>query len=322
MRTNTITAPRTASVQNLETWAGPSIFWTRPNGPRVAAPTILPRPAAGHGCRLAAVFRPPSGPGRITTGRPRLWGRLDSLGGVCGRMTATTPKDALARLLEVDEVGAADLPPSWNVAPTQPIYAVSSSSAGARRLRALRWGLIPSWAKDPRIGARLINARSETVSQRPAFRSLIGTRRALVPASGFYEWRRRGPRAGSPKQPFYFQRPDGEPLVFAGLWDLWLDAEERPLRSCTIITTAANKTMAPVHSRMPVVLSRENWAEWLYPGPLRRERLAELLTPAPEGLLSAYPVSTAVNKALNDGPELIAPRPAEEELWSFPAATT
>ncbi len=241
---------------------------------------------------------------------------------MCGRLTATTPKDTLARWLDIDEVVTADLPVSWNVAPTQPIYAVATSSAGARTLRALRWGLIPSWTKGPRIGAPLINARCETLSQRPAFRTLVGTRRALVPASGFYEWRRRGRSAGSPKQPFYFHRPNGEPLVFAGLWDLWLDAEERPLRSCTIITTVANETMAPVHNRMPVVLPRENWAEWLRPGPLREDRLAELLTPAPEDLLSAYPVGSSVNKALNDGPELLEPQPLEEELWPFPAPAT
>jgi hypothetical protein len=145
------------------------------------------------------------------------------------------------------------LPISRNVAPTQPIYAVATSLSGARKLRALRWGLVPRWAKDPRVDARLINARSETLTKRAAFRSLVSTRRALLPASGFYEWRRPEPGTSSLKQPFYFHRADGAPLVFAGLWDLWLDAEGRPLRSCTIITTAANKTMAPVHHRMPVV---------------------------------------------------------------------
>jgi putative SOS response-associated peptidase YedK len=224
-------------------------------------------------------------------------------------MTATTPKDTLARLLDVDEVDAPDLPISWNVAPTQPVYIVATSEGGDRRLRALRWGLIPGWASGPKIGAKLINARAETLSRKPAFRSLVARRRALVPVSGFYEWRRPALDNGNFKQPFYFYRPDGGTLVFAGLWDLWLDAEERPLRSCTIITTTANKTMAPVHHRMPVVLSQENWEEWLHPGPLRRGRLAELLVPAPEGLLYAYPVGTGVNKALNDGPELITPQP-------------
>jgi putative SOS response-associated peptidase YedK len=140
---------------------------------------------------------------------------------VCGRTTSTFRTDTLARLLDIDEVDAPELPISWNVAPTQPIYAVATSSNGARKLRALRWGLLPSWARDPRIGARLINARSETLVQRPAFRSLVGTRRALLPVSGFYEWRRPEPGSPAPKQPFYFHRADGEPLVFAGLWDLW-----------------------------------------------------------------------------------------------------
>jgi putative SOS response-associated peptidase YedK len=223
-------------------------------------------------------------------------------------MTATTPKDTLARLLDVDEVDTPDLPISWNVAPTQPVYLVATSSGGARRLRALRWGLVPSWAEDPRTGGRLINARAETLSRKPAFRALVDRRRALVPVSGFYEWRRPTPENGNVKQPFYFHRPDGGLLVFAGLWDLWLDAEQRPLRSCTVITTMANKTMAPVHHRMPVVLSEHTWDEWLQPGPLRPGRLAELLVPAPEESLDAYPVGEEVNKAGNDGPELIEPR--------------
>jgi putative SOS response-associated peptidase YedK len=208
-------------------------------------------------------------------------------------------------LLAVDEVDAPELPISWNVAPTQPVYAVATSSKGTRKLRALRWGLIPSWAEGPRIGAKLINARSETLAQRPAFRSLVGTRRALLPVSGFYEWRRPEPPSLAPKQPFYFWRADGQPLVFAGLWDLWLDAEGRPIRSCTIITTAANNTMAPVHHRMPVVLPPSAWDEWLRPGPLGRAQLDELLAPAPDDLLEAHRVGIAVNTAVNDGPHLI-----------------
>jgi putative SOS response-associated peptidase YedK len=246
-------------------------------------------------------------------------------------------------MLEVDEVESPQLPISWNVAPTQPVYAVATSSGGARRLRALRWGLVPSWAKDGRIGARMINARAETLAKRPAFRALITGRRALLPVSGFYEWRRSqagdqrgeqeaehpgeqegqhagqqaaehrgdqpGPQAGAPapKQPYYFHRADGQPLVLAGLWDLWRDAEGHPLRSCTIITTTANRTMAPVHHRMPVVIAPEAWEEWLRPGPLHWSRLGELLAPAADDLLDAYPVATAVNQAANDGPELIIP---------------
>jgi putative SOS response-associated peptidase YedK len=214
-------------------------------------------------------------------------------------------------LLDVDQVDAPELPISWNVAPTQPVYAVATSSNGTRKLRALRWGLVPSWAKDPRIGARLINARSETLKQKPAFRSLIGTRRALIPVSGFYEWRRPQPDSPTVKQPFYFLRADGAPLVFAGLWDIWRDAEGQPIRSCTIITTAANKTMAPIHHRMPVVLPRDAWDQWLHPGPVDGRRLAELLAPAPDDLLDIYPVDTAVNDARCNGSELIVPA-AEE----------
>lgn len=224
---------------------------------------------------------------------------------MCGRTTSTIPRDTLARLLEVDTVEAPELPISWNVAPTQPVYVAVATQEGARVLRALRWGLVPNWAKDPRIGARLINARSETVTQRPAFRTAIRAQRALLPVSGFYEWRR--PEAGSraARQPFYFHRADGGPLVFAGLWEDWRDAEGRLLRTCTIITTSANKTMAPVHHRMPVVLKADVWDEWLRPEPLPPWRLRGLLVPAPNDLLDIYPVSAAVNKAGNDGPELV-----------------
>ena len=166
----------------------------------------------------------------------------------------------------------------------------------------------------PAAGAKLINARAETLTRRPTFRSLVERRRALVPASGFYEWRRPGPDNGNYKQPFYFQRADTGPLVFAGLWDLWQDAEGLPLRSCTIITTSANQMMAPVHHRMPLVLAPENWDEWLRPGPLRTARLAELAVPPPDELLTAYPVGNKVNKALNDGPDLIEPQLAEPQL--------
>ena len=261
---------------------------------------------------------------------------------MCGRTTSTTSRDTLARLLDVDDVEAPELPISWNVAPTQPVYAVATSSNGSRKLRALRWGLVPSWAKDPRIGARLINARAETLTSRPAFRSLVKTRRALLPVSGFYEWRRPRPGiastsattgnvfpvaeqnlgspttslfdgngsnvpGGSARQPFYFCRADGEPLVFAGLWDLWVDAEGQPLRSCTIITTTANELLAPVHHRMPVIMPPAAWDEWLRPAPLGAHRLAELLAPAPDNLLTAHPVGASVNSVRNDDPALIAP---------------
>jgi putative SOS response-associated peptidase YedK len=219
-------------------------------------------------------------------------------------MTSTTPRNTLAQLLAVDEVDAPELPISWNVAPTQLVYAVAASVGGARKLRALRWGLVPGWAKDARIGSRLINARCESLREKPAFRSLISTRRVLMPVSGFYEWRRPVPRVPGLRQPFYFHRADGAPLVFAGLWDLWLDDDGRPLRSCTIITTASNKTLAPVHPRMPVILPPEAWEQWLHPGqPLAL--LDELLVPAADDLLDVHLVGAAVNNAANNGPHLI-----------------
>ena len=163
------------------------------------------------------------------------------------------------------------------------------------------------------MGARLINARGETAAQRPAFRDTLRQRRTALVFDGFYEWRRPGPGGKGPAQPFYFYPADGQPLVLAGLWDTWHDAERRPLRSCAIVTTTANASMAPVHHRMPVVLSRETWDEWLGPGPLKPSRLIELFRPAPDGVLRCHMVSTTVNSARNDGPELVTPLSTETD---------
>jgi putative SOS response-associated peptidase YedK len=227
-------------------------------------------------------------------------------------MTSTTPRNTLAQLLAVDEVDTPELPFSWNVAPTQLVYAVATSAGGARKLRALRWGLVPSWANDPKIGSRLINARCESLREKPAFRSLIGTRRVLMPVSGFYEWRRPEPGVKGLKQPFYFHRADDAPLVFAGLWDLWRDGDGRALRSCTIITTASNKTLAPVHRRMPVIIPPEAWEEWLRPGQAPG-LLDQLLAPAPDDLLDIHPVGAAVNNAANNGAHLVLPQTVQAQ---------
>lgn len=224
---------------------------------------------------------------------------------MCGRTTATMSRYQAAEVLEVDVVDAPELPPSWNVAPTQPVYVAAVASDGRRKLRAQRWGLVPNWAKDPRVGSKLINARAETLSSRPAFREAARRRRGLAVFDGFYEWRRAGGRGKS--QPYYFRRADGKPLTFAVIWDVWWDGEGQPLRSCSIITTSANGTMAPVHNRMPVILGPEHWDEWLRPAVLPPARLGTLLVPAPDDLLTAYPVGTAVNNAANNGPELIEP---------------
>lgn len=222
---------------------------------------------------------------------------------MCGRTTVTISRREVADLLAVERVETDELPLSWNVVPSQHVYAVRAGSLGERALVSARWGLIPSWSSAP--GLSLTNARAETITTKPAFSSLIGTRRALVPVSGFYEWRRQGHGRHVTKQPYYFHGADGGPLVFAGLWDRWADAEGRVLESCAIITTSANATMAPIHHRMPVVLVETAWSTWLQPGPVKPGELGEILAPAPNNLLAVHPVGDEVNSALNDGPTLI-----------------
>ncbi|MGH9105551.1 MAG: SOS response-associated peptidase [Acidimicrobiales bacterium] len=224
---------------------------------------------------------------------------------MCGRTTSTMSRDLVAKMLQVDQVQTEELPARWNIAPTQPVYGAVTARSTQRQLRSLRWGLVPNWARDLRAGSRMINARAETLAQRPAYREALMTRRALLPFSGFYEWQKSGLDRAGPVQPFYFHCRGGEPLVFAGLWDTWCGAEGQKTETCTIITTPANKFMAPVHNRMPAILSPNDWDEWLLPGPLSAQRAEHLLAPAPEGLLVAYPVGLAVNDVRNDSPELV-----------------
>ena len=226
---------------------------------------------------------------------------------MCGRTASALSRDEAAHLLDVDQVDAPELPKRWNVAPTQELYVAAITSDGSRKLRALRWGLVPSWADDPTIGSRLINARAETLTSKPAFRPLINRRRALIAVSGFYERRRAEPGDKGRRQPYYFHGPSGEPLVFAGLWDIWYDAEGRALRTFTIITTEANNAVTAVHHRMPVILIPGAWEEWLSPASLSAHRLEALLAPAPDDRLSFHRVGTAVNSTKNDGPELVLP---------------
>ncbi len=229
---------------------------------------------------------------------------------MCGRFVAATPPSVLAERFMVDEVVVDDRPPSWNVAPTVDVYAVARSRQGSRRLGTLRWGLVPSWAENPGGGARHINARAETVATNGVYRESFARRRCLVPADGFYEWRAPA-EPGDPKQPHYIRAVDGRPLALAGLWDSWRDAEGRWMRTCAIVTTAANEVVAPLHDRMPVVLPEESWGGWLDPAQLDVRGARALLVPAPAGLLERHPVSAAVNSARNDGPELVEILPAE-----------
>lgn len=225
---------------------------------------------------------------------------------MCGRFVQASSPELLVARFGIDEPAAARHAPSYNVAPRATVYAVRdrAEDGGRRRyLSDLRWGLIPSWAKDSKVGGRMINARAESLADKPAYERAFRRHRCLVPAEGFYEWQRRGPR----KQPMFIHRRDGEPMAFAGLWAAWRDPTDRDgdwLRSCAIVTTNANDALAPLHDRMPVILEERDWDRWLDPDS-GDVGASHLLQPASDDLVVAYPVGTAVNSADNDGPELV-----------------
>ncbi len=231
---------------------------------------------------------------------------------MCGRFVSTSPPDELAAYFGVDQVAEAVLEPNYNVAPTQDVYGVVEDD-DHRHLDAFFWGLVPSWAKEMKIGSRMINARAETLTEKNAFKSSFARRRCLVPADGFYEWKRLGKGKGAKKQPMFIHRPDRSPLAFAGLWSVWRgpDRDQEPLRSLTIITTEPNATMARIHDRMPVILPESTWASWLDRDNDDVDTLQGLLVPVDDSFLSVTPVSTAVNSVRNNGPELLDP--AEEQ---------
>ncbi|HXR54363.1 MAG TPA: SOS response-associated peptidase [Acidimicrobiales bacterium] len=227
---------------------------------------------------------------------------------MCGRFSLYEPSERLARTFEVDEVASGEPQARWNVAPSQQIFAVACSRDGAtRRFGTLRWGLVPSWAKDPSIGNRLINARAETVASAPSFRSAFERRRCLVPANGFFEWRRDpGPRRARGR-PFYARPADGSVLALGGIWEVWHGPGDEVLRTVAIVTTMANPELAAVHDRMPVIVERDDWARWLAPEALEPAAAGALLRPAPGELLELVAVSDLVNDPKNDLPELIEP---------------
>ncbi|WP_341525957.1 SOS response-associated peptidase [Nostoc sp. UHCC 0302] len=221
---------------------------------------------------------------------------------MCGRFTLNQSSEALAELFHVQEV--TDLAAGYNIAPTQMVATVlHNSESDKRKFQQLRWGLIPSWAKDPGMGAKLINARSETVAEKPAFRSAFKHRRCLVLADGFYEWQRQQGK----KQPFYFRLQDGKPFGFAGLWERWRSPANEEIVSCTILTTAANELLQSIHDRMPVILEPEDYDLWLNPEIQTTETLQPLLRPYPASVMTAYPVSTLVNNSRHNSPECIIP---------------
>jgi putative SOS response-associated peptidase YedK len=225
---------------------------------------------------------------------------------MCGRFVSMSDPEGIMRFFTIDDRQADDLPPSWNVAPTDEVYAVAEHD-GRRVLVAFRWGLVPRWAKDRRIGARMINARAETAAEKSAFREALARRRCLIPADGFYEWTRD---AGGGRQPHLIHHAGGTPLAFAGLWETWRDRaapEQPPLRSCTILTTAAQGSIAALHDRMPVVLPADRWDAWLDRALDDAQEAAALLDPLDPDLLRHHPVSPEVNDVRNDHAGLIEP---------------
>ena len=226
---------------------------------------------------------------------------------MCGRFTLTSNLDELQGrfgfLSEFTDSAFFEHGPRYNIAPTQAVLTVTND--GQRRGEVMRWGLVPFWAKDLKVGARVINAVGETVATKPAFRAAFKKRRCLVLADGFYEWKKDGKR----RLPSYIYAKSGGPLAFAGLWETWKSPEGPVVRSCTIITTSANSLIEPLHNRMPVILSDETQALWLDPLSENPSNLEPLLFPAPKELLTSHPVSEAVNSVKNQGPELILPLP-------------
>jgi len=246
---------------------------------------------------------------------------------VCGRYTSTSTATELAATFGVEEIRSEQLPIRYNVAPTQPVYAIADGrpagpgQRGPRQLGTFRWGLVPSWAKSLAVGAGMINARAEGIATKPAYRNALVRRRCLIPGDAFYEWQ-VGPAgqatfdglamdgAGGAKRPFAIRPRGGRPMAFAGLWEVWRPADEPDaelVRTCTIITTEANSLLAPIHHRMPVVLDPTSWDTWLDRSNQDVERLLDLLVPAPASGFVVYPVSTRVNKAANDDAGLLDP---------------
>ena len=231
---------------------------------------------------------------------------------MCGRYRLSRRKQIIAEHFDASP-GEQDWSPRYNVAPTQPVPVVRQHPKEPRRVLSLmRWGLIPSWAKGTSGSAGMINARSETAAAKPAFRDSMKFRRCLVPADGFYEWR----RSGTTKQPFCFEVNDGELFAFGGLWDRWRDPSEQWIWSCSVLTTTPNTVTSAVHDRMPVILSGDDYDLWLDPEMTNIGVLSDLLTPFDARLMRSYPVSSRINQVQNDDAECA--RPVELELPQQP----
>ena len=217
---------------------------------------------------------------------------------MCGRYAIISAPEAIRALFAYED--QPNFPPRYNVAPTQPVPIVRLME-GNRRFALVRWGLLPAWVKDPRTFSLLINARGESINDKPAFRLAMRRRRCLFPADGFYEWRQEG------RRPFFVRAKSGGPLAFAGLWETWMGPNGEELDTATIVTTRANRALGTIHERMPVVIAPEAFDFWLDCHKVDADTAAALIAPAPEEALEAYEVSAAVNHVANDSPDLIAP---------------
>jgi len=234
---------------------------------------------------------------------------------MCGRLTLQTSMTELSAFLDGLRMPLfTGLTPRYNICPTQPVACIRQSNSNQPEGVTLRWGLVPFWADELKIGARMINARSETVATKPAFRKAFKSRRCLVLADGFYEWK----KSGSSRQPYYISRVDNQPMLMAGLWESWRSKQEpdsQPVETCTILTTSANEIMEPLHDRMPVILDQQHYDFWLDNQFSDRAELEKLLVPFSADQLQTYPVDTFVNKAANDQPECIEPIAPPKSLF-------
>ena len=220
---------------------------------------------------------------------------------MCGRFTLTADQDSFEDRFSLTGFDLGWVP-SFNIAPTQEVLTVTNDGS-ENRPELMRWGLVPSWTKDPKIGNRMINARSETLTEKPSFRTAFKRRRCLIPADGFYEWKREG----KAKKPMLITANPGGLFALAGLWETWKQPDDSWLLTCAIITTSANEFMKSIHDRMPVILPRESEASWLDPEEQDTAMLSELLLPYDSGRMEAYEVSTLVNSPRNNFPEVIEP---------------
>jgi len=234
---------------------------------------------------------------------------------MCGRYVITSPADAVRALFDYDE--RPNFPPRYNVAPTQPIPIVRLVD-DKRSFALVRWGFFPAWVKDPKTFSLLVNARGESVLDKPSFRSAMRRRRCLIPADGFYEW--RAARAGAPKRPYFVRPKSGGPIAFAGLWETWIGPNGEEIDTAAIVTTRANRTLAVVHDRMSVVVEPQAFNLWLDCRNVDATTAAVLIAPAPEDLFECYEISPAVNRVANDSAQLIEPAPAVSDRDGAPAA--